>query len=221
MLVNLPSTVSCTRFTWRRKYLSHSQITSARRKPPHIRHSHFILEMMAFFPFWNQKKSLGRTDITTVLISSLFHWFFANVHSWFPFLDPPSCIAQYSNPRPVYGTNYCKFLLMMALGSMAEDDRVSSGLNWAEQFAQPAFSMLPSVASGDDLESVQCLILFWYALIDLSSLSSSIYFLWLLRPAQSFNYIGQASIKIQNLIYSSGTIPQRSSNFQANRGNVG
>jgi hypothetical protein len=89
----------------------------------------------------------------------LFSFFFEKVHCWYPFLDPPSCITEYTCPVPERSAWYCKFLLIMALGSLAEDDRPTRGLNFAEQYAHPAFSMLPTIVSSGGLLAAQCLIL--------------------------------------------------------------
>jgi hypothetical protein len=53
-------------------------------------------------------------------------------------------------------------LMVLALGSMAENDRLDGTKNWAEQYAKPAFEMLPMVVAGNDLTSVQSLLLFAY-----------------------------------------------------------
>ena len=94
-----------------------------------------------------------------------FDSFFCKVHCWYPFLDPPYCMKQYSaSIQPDLGPTYCLFLLIMALGQMAQDDRVSSEQIWAEHYAQPAFSMLPLLVLKSDIISVQCLLLFRYKL---------------------------------------------------------
>jgi len=55
------------------------------------------------------------------------------------------------------------FLLLMAIGSMAEKDtNTNSGLYRAEKYAKPAFAMLPLVIMDNSLTGVHCFILFSY-----------------------------------------------------------
>ena len=159
-------------------------------------------------PLWTLPKSIGCLAISK-LIDRLFDVFFAKVHSWYPFLDPPSCkkcYAGYEKMRPEFSSTYCLFLLIMALGTMAEDEN-ARGRNWAEKYAQPAFAMLSPVMISNDLVSAQCLILLAYTDFS-SSTDSRIYFMWLIKPTQAWNFICYASNKIQNLLYwyISGTI---------------
>lgn len=95
-----------------------------------------------------------------------FFFFFKKVHCWYPFLDPPSCINEYANPIPEKSSRYCKFLLIMALGSLAKDDRPTRNLNFAEKYAQPAFSIIPTIIASADLMASQCLILIRCGLIN-------------------------------------------------------
>ena len=52
------------------------------------------------------------------------------------------------------------FMLIMALGTLADLEQIWNGQEWAEYWAQPAFSMLPKVIKETDLTAVHCLILF-------------------------------------------------------------
>lgn len=159
-------------------------------------------------PVWTLRKSIGRPTISK-LTDRLFDVFFVKVHSWYPFLDPPSCkkrYADYTKKQPEFSSTYCLFLLIMALGTMAEDEN-AKGRNWAEKYAQLAFAMLSPVMISNDLVSAQCLVLFAYTDFS-SSTDSRIYFMWLIKPSQAWNFICYASNKIQNLLYwyISGTI---------------
>jgi hypothetical protein len=91
---------------------------------------------------------------------SLFHSYFAKVHCWFPFLDPSYCKQEYSNLEPACTTKYCMFLLIMALGSIAENDDIRTGLDLATIWAQPAFSLLAVVTMEHTLMAIQCQLLF-------------------------------------------------------------
>ena len=91
-----------------------------------------------------------------------FDSFFSKVHCWYPFLDPLSCKATYLGPNPPKeGTEYCKFLLMMILGMLADNVEERDIAPRVEQ----AFRMLAQVIDSDDLDSVQCLILMRYQLV--------------------------------------------------------
>ena len=79
--------------------------------------------------------------------------------------------------------------MVLALGSLAMNDQIEPMQNWAAEYAQPAFSLLPAVILQNDLTAVHCLILF------------SIYYMWLVKPAHVFNFIGMASMKIQHLVH--------------------
>src|SRR5579862_3870784 len=91
-----------------------------------------------------------------VLNFRLVDAYFAKVHIWFPFLDPTSTRDLFSDPSPSFSANYCKFLMILALGSMALNDTVH---NWASQYADPALSMLSIVCAQNDITAVHCLIL--------------------------------------------------------------
>jgi len=51
----------------------------------------------------------------------------------------------------------------MALGSMAQKDKIEKGLYRADKYAKPAFAMLPMVMMDRTLRSVHCFILFRYS----------------------------------------------------------
>jgi len=94
------------------------------------------------------------------------------------------------------------FLMLMALGSLAEHEDSAGGIDWVEKYARPAFSMFPEVAVTVNVTAVHCLILFRFYLSQaIMVLIYSLYFMWLIKPASSFNFINQASIKIQQIIY--------------------
>lgn len=93
------------------------------------------------------------------LTRRLFDVYFSKVHCWFPFLDPPTIRQRFAIPSPNFSTDYCMFLMILALGSIAENDIVH---NWAAQFAEPALSMLSIVCAQNDITAVHCLILFRY-----------------------------------------------------------
>jgi hypothetical protein len=124
--------------------------------------------------------------------------YFTKVHAWFPILDPTTTRQRFANPRPSFSTEYCMFLMMLALGSIAQNDTI---YNWAPQYAEPALSMLSVVTAQNDITAVQCLILIRYLFLHDKDLIVSIYYSYLVKPAQVFNYIGIASLKIQHLIY--------------------
>jgi hypothetical protein len=54
------------------------------------------------------------------------------------------------------------FLMIMALGAIAQKDDISNGLYLAEKYAHPAFSMLHVVMLDGSLTAVHCLILYVY-----------------------------------------------------------
>jgi amino acid permease len=90
----------------------------------------------------------------------------------------------------------------MALGSMAKDDESRTDQNFATQWAQPAFSILPTVLiHGSDIMAVQCLLLFRHVTI-LCEAHDSLYYMWLLKPSHAFNLICNASMKLQHILYS-------------------
>ena len=90
-------------------------------------------------------------------------------------------------------------LMVLALGSLGQNDEIQPLQNWAAEYAQPAFSMLPTVVMENDIVAVQCLILFRF--IQQSFTYPSIYFMWLVKPAHMYNFIGMASMKIQHLVH--------------------
>jgi hypothetical protein len=55
------------------------------------------------------------------------------------------------------------FLLIMALGSIAENDDIRAGQSFASMWAQPAFSLLGVVTMEHTITAVQCLLLFRFA----------------------------------------------------------
>lgn len=119
---------------------------------------------------------------------------------WFPFLDPPSCKQQLSGLKPQWNSKYCMFLMLMALGSMAENESIENGLFLAEEYASPAFSMMPVVMFDGSLAAVHCFILYRYGKFPMC-LTPSIYLGWVLKPATAFNFVCHASVKIQQIIY--------------------
>jgi hypothetical protein len=90
----------------------------------------------------------------------LLDHYFAKVHFWFPFLDPTLYRQRFMTLNSSFTSEYCMFMLVMALGSLAEQEQISNGIQWAEYWAKPAFSMLPMVMMETDLTAVHCLILF-------------------------------------------------------------
>lgn len=52
------------------------------------------------------------------------------------------------------------FMLIMSLGTLADQEQLRNGKQWADYWAQPAFFMLPMVIGESDLTAVHCLILF-------------------------------------------------------------
>jgi hypothetical protein len=89
----------------------------------------------------------------------------------------------------------------MALGTMAKDDEIRTGQNFAIQWAQPAFSILAKVlVHGSDIMAVQCLLLFRYITI-LYETYDSLYHMWLLKPSHAFSLLCNASIKLQHILY--------------------
>jgi hypothetical protein len=91
-----------------------------------------------------------------------FDVFFSRVHCWYPFLDPPSTKATYSGPTlPKKGTMYCKFLLIMILGMLADHVEERDIAPRVDE----AFGMLAEVIVSDSLDSVHCLILMRYKII--------------------------------------------------------
>jgi hypothetical protein len=100
--------------------------------------------------------------------NSLFDAFFDKVHSWYPFLDRVYWNQHYVNAfefskHPTSDSVHCMILMVLALGYLAQDDRLDSDIE-AHEFTEPAFAMLPAVILGNDVTSAQCLILFWYHL---------------------------------------------------------
>jgi hypothetical protein len=94
--------------------------------------------------------------------NSLLDLFFRKVHTWFPFLDPDHCRAEFVDIKPVFTSKYCMYLLMLSLGKMARNDRLTNRPKWPEKYSQPAFSMLSIVSVENNITSVHCLILFSY-----------------------------------------------------------
>jgi hypothetical protein len=63
----------------------------------------------------------------------------------------------------VVSSKGCMVLMILALGSLAENNGLNAQASSESQFfAQVALSMLPDVIIGMDLISVHCLILFRY-----------------------------------------------------------
>jgi hypothetical protein len=52
--------------------------------------------------------------------------------------------------------------MVLALGKLAQDDRLNSPDKEAAEYARHAFAMLPAVTLSNDLAAVHSLILFWY-----------------------------------------------------------
>lgn len=128
----------------------------------------------------------------------MFNVYFSKVHIWFPILDPTTTRYRLTVLRPDFGsTEHCMFLMILALGSIAQNDKVH---NWASQYASPALSMLSVVCAKNDITAVQCLILIRLTYFP-QHLISSLYYSYLVQPAQVFNYVGIASLKIQHLVY--------------------
>lgn len=122
---------------------------------------------------------------------SLFYSFFTRANPWFPFLDGTAWIDEHLNgfdfdtPTLTATSENCTVLLIAALGSLAEDQTIG-----APQSAKckECVYMLSAVIDGNNLISVQCLILF------------CIYYLWVVDPPQAFKCIGMASDKIQDIL---------------------
>src|ERR1700730_8034220 len=66
----------------------------------------------------------------------LLNCYFAKVHFWFPFLDSTLCRQAFMTISPSFTSKYCMFMLIMALGSLAEQDQIRDGQQWAEYWAQ-------------------------------------------------------------------------------------
>jgi hypothetical protein len=99
------------------------------------------------------------------LINSYLDSYLLKIHTWFPFLDPRSCKEEFISKdlKPERNSKYCMFLMLMALGSMAQKDKIEKGLYRADKYAKPAFAMLPMVMMDRNLRSVHCFILFRYS----------------------------------------------------------
>ena len=81
-------------------------------------------------------------------------------------------------------------LLVTALGSLAEDRSIGAPPSAVSQDCiYAAQVMLPVVMLGNDMDAVQCMILF------------SIYYLWTINPPQAYNCISMASMKLQLILY--------------------
>ena len=84
----------------------------------------------------------------------------------------------------------CMVLVVTALGSLAEDKSIGapqSALSLNCIFSAQVF--LACVSLGSDMTAVHCLILF------------SIYYLWMINPRQSYNFLCMAAMKLQIVIY--------------------
>jgi len=102
---------------------------------------------------------------------------------------------------PSLTSEYCMFMLLMALGSLAEtQQRWGTKQQWAEKWAQPAFSMIPKITMENDLTAVHCLILFRYWRLGQFAEMSSLYHMWILNPAHAYNMICLASDKLQRIL---------------------
>jgi len=81
-------------------------------------------------------------------------------------------------------------LLVAALGSLAEDTSIGAPQSAVSQNCiLSAQVMLPVVILGTDIIAVQCMILF------------GIYYLWVINPPQSYNFICMASMKLQFILF--------------------
>jgi hypothetical protein len=115
------------------------------------------------------------------------------VNPYFPALERTSWINEHINvfDAPVLapsGQN-CMVLLVAALGSLAEDRSIGAPQSAVCQNCMIAAQvMLPVVILGTDMIAVQCMILF------------SIYYLWIINPPQSHNFISVASMKLQIIL---------------------
>lgn len=124
----------------------------------------------------------------------LFELFFNKVHLWFPFLDRTAWINEHINcfdmPTLTASTDNCMALLVAALASLAEHPHIGGPQpSDSALCVLTAHNMLPAVVLGNDIKSVQCLILF------------GIYYIWIINPPQAFNFISMASMKIQFLLF--------------------
>jgi hypothetical protein len=89
-------------------------------------------------------------------------YYFEKVHFWFPFLDPTLVRQKFVTLTPSSHSEHCMFMMIMALGSLAEREHIWNDQEWADGWAQPAFSLLPEIITQNDLTAVHCLILFRY-----------------------------------------------------------
>lgn len=64
------------------------------------------------------------------------------------------------NITPSFTSEYSMFMLIMALGTLVETEQIYHGQQWAERWAEPAFSQIPMITMENDLTAVHCLILF-------------------------------------------------------------
>jgi hypothetical protein len=138
----------------------------------------------------------------------LFNAFFERIHVWFPFFhieesDRQDWTLEHINLITPYehlisSSKNCMVLMILALGSLAENNELDAQESPESQFfAQAAFSMLPDVVAGMDLTSVHCLILFMYSI---SNANKSLYYQWQMKPSQVQNYIGMAAAKLQTIL---------------------
>ena len=123
------------------------------------------------------------------------------MNRWFPALDRTAWINEHidTSDTASFATTKenCMFLLVTALGSLAEDQSIGAAQSEESKVCiLGAQIMMPAVILGGDIISVQCLILF------------GIYYAWQIQPPQSYNFVCMASLKLQFILF--GYLPFQS-----------
>lgn len=116
------------------------------------------------------------------------------MNPYFPALERTSWINEHINVSDTHmlvpSTQNCMVLLVAALGSLAEDKSIGAPQSaFSLSCMMAAQIMLSVVILGTDMLAVQCMILF------------SIYYVWIINPAQAYDFICTASMKLQFILY--------------------
>ncbi|KAH7264668.1 hypothetical protein B0J15DRAFT_464542 [Fusarium solani] len=125
-------------------------------------------------------------------IYSTLHAFSERIHVWLPVLssDFQESFHRCINGQSPSHSDTCLAMLVMALGSFAAADTITSALDkqlGAEYFAE-ASKLLPEVLLDFSIRSLQCLTFF------------AVYYMHLIRPCQAHDHILMASARAQNML---------------------
>ncbi|RSL98117.1 hypothetical protein BHE90_009045 [Fusarium euwallaceae] len=125
-------------------------------------------------------------------IYSTLRAFSERVHVWLPVLssDFQESFHQCINGQSPSPSDTCLAMLVMALGSFAAADTITSALSQqlgAEYFTE-ASKLLPDILLDFSVRSLQCLIFF------------AVYCMHLIRPYQAHDHVLMASARAQNML---------------------